>query len=228
MSSHKEKIDKIITLEKENKLWNHIITNLFNRGETIAEKNSKDYIIWTSNYFTGMFYPIFKIDFNKENNISKIETELNLYGKLWSVILALIILTFSSILIFIPIIEYIEFFCLRETIILVVYFVFIYSLYWALKRVYLNEKKYLLNELRVIVGQETQKSIEKKEEKKNEWSFKMTAFRIFAYPFSIFVIIFSIFYMLPNGNLKGLLGPPIVGMYLYSDLKILRNKRKRN
>lgn len=226
MSSHKEEIDKIITLEKENNLWNHILTNLFNRGETIAEKKSKKYTIWTSNYLIGTFYPIIKIDFNEKNNISIIETELSLNGKFWIIMLSLLILISSSILIFYPIIEYIEYFGLREIIILIAFSLLIYSLYWVFKRIYNNEKEYLVNELKVIVGIETQENIDKIEERKNEWSFKMTLFRIIAYPFSIFVIVFSVFYMLPNGNLRGLLGLPIAGMYLYSDLKILRNRRK--
>ena len=228
MKSHKEKIDEIITLEKENNLWNHILTNLFHRGEIIAEKKPNKYIIWTSNYFVGIFYPIIELNFNKENNISNIKTELSSYGKLGGIILFLLIFTFSSVLIFIPIIEYINFFGLREVLILLVYSIFIYSIYWVLTRIYLNERKYLLNELKIIVGKETQQSIDKIEERKNEWTLKMTVFRMFAYPLSIFIIIFSIFYMLPKGNLKGLFAIPIVGIYLYSDLKLLRNKRKGN
>ena len=49
MKTHKEKIDKLITLEKKNNLTNHILTSLFNKGETIAEKNMNEYIVWTSN-----------------------------------------------------------------------------------------------------------------------------------------------------------------------------------
>ncbi|WP_205757973.1 hypothetical protein, partial [Lutibacter sp. HS1-25] len=58
------KIDKLITLERENNLLNHISTSLFNKGETIAEKNLSEYTIWMTNYWVGTFYPIFKINFN--------------------------------------------------------------------------------------------------------------------------------------------------------------------
>ena len=64
MKTHKEKIDRIIKLKRDNTLWNHILTSLFHKGKTIAEKNGDNYVIWTSNLWTGGFYPIFKIDFN--------------------------------------------------------------------------------------------------------------------------------------------------------------------
>ena len=227
MISHKEKIDKLITLEKENNLWNHILSNLFHRGKTIADKKSKEYIIWTSNYWVGTFYPIFKINFNEKQEISKIETELSPYGKFWLAIVIIAVLIFSSIIVFIPIIEYIDDFGLREIIMLVVYTFLMYSLYWVFKKIYSNEKKYLINELKVIVGLETQENIDKIEDRKNEWTFKMTLFRIFAYPFSIFVLLMSMFYMLPNGDLKGIVGILFAGAYLYTVIKILWNKRKK-
>ena len=71
MKSQKEKIDGIIKLKRENTLWNHILTSLFHKGKTIAEKKRNEYIIWTSNKWTGGFYPIFKIGFNENKEISK-------------------------------------------------------------------------------------------------------------------------------------------------------------
>jgi len=226
MNSHKQKIDKIITLEKENNLWNHILTNLFHRGETLAEKNSNQYILWTTNYMIGTFYPIFKISFNEKNEINKIETELSIYGKIWFLILSLFILGFTTSLIIIPFFENLSDFDFTFLIPVILYGLLIFGIYVVLKKIYINEKKYLLNELRVTVGVETQNNIDRIEEQKNEWSFKMTIFRFFAYPFSIFIIIMSA-YMIYKGDLRGLFGIFIGIGYLLSDIRIIQKKRKK-
>ena len=59
---------------RENTLWNHILTSLFHKEKTIAEKKGNKYVLWTSTLWTGGFYPIFKIEFNENKEISKIET----------------------------------------------------------------------------------------------------------------------------------------------------------
>ncbi len=226
MKSHKEKIDRIINLKRENNLWNHILTSLFHRGKTIAERNGEKYIIWTSNLWTGGFYPIFKIAFNEKNEISKIETELSLYGKLCFVIIALIVLTFTSFIIIIPIIENITEVNIYFLIPLILYSLLIFGFYLVFKNIYLREKRYLTEDLKVIVGVETRENIEKIENEKNEWTMKMTLFRLFAYPFSIFIVLISIYALYTGTYLRSGLGIILGVGYLYSDIRTIQKKRK--
>ncbi|SDY14452.1 hypothetical protein SAMN05444411_1382 [Lutibacter oricola] len=229
MKSHKDKIDKKIDLKRENTLWNHILTRLFHRGETIADKKKNSYIIWTSNLWTGGFYPIFKIKFNENKEIVKIETELSLYGKLCLTLLILIITIFTTFFLIIPAIEHyrkINFFFLIPVLL---YSLLIFGFYIIILRIYYLEKRYLVEDLKIIVGVETKENIEKKEFNKKEGTFSKIIGRIFLYPFSVFIIIMSIIMIFkggPNGH-KGFIGALIAVGYLFADIKIILNKRKK-
>lgn len=227
MKSHKEKIDEIITLEKENNLLNHILTSFFNKGETIAEKNLSEYIIWTSNYWVGTFYPIFRINFNEKNEIKNIKTELSLNGKLWTIILGGLILSFFTFLLIIPMIESFEYLEYSDLIILGIYGFLAFGIYWVFRKIYLNETKYLLNELKIAVGLDTEENIEKIENEKNEWTLKMTIFRLFVYPFTLFIIFMSGYMIYKGGYVKGIFGIILGIGYLYTDIKMIQKKRKK-
>ncbi|SNR60536.1 hypothetical protein SAMN06265371_106202 [Lutibacter agarilyticus] len=231
MKSHKEKIDKLITLERENNLLNHISTSLFNKGETIAEKNLSEYTIWMTNYWVGTFYPIFKINFNEKNEIKNIKTELSLNGKLWTIVLGGLILSFFVFALIIPMIQDFEYLDYTALIILGIYGLLAFGIYWVFKKIYLNETKYLLNDLKIAIGIETKDNIEKIENEKNEWTIKMILFRLFAYPFSIFIILFPIYTILTGGNIVPKVGGAIVlgTLYLITDIKtIIKKKTKAN
>jgi len=228
MKSDKEKIDKLITLEKENNLINHILTSLFNRGETIAEKNLSEYTIWMTNYWVGTFYPIFKISFNENNEIKNIKTELSLYGKLWFIILTGLILTFLSFLIFIPMIESYEYIDYTDFIVLGVYGILVFGIYTVFRKIYFNETKYLLNELKIVVGIDSKENIEKIEYEKNEWTLKLILFRVFAYPFCIFIVIIALTLMIPKGDfIKGVFAIILAIGYIFSDIRMIQKKRKK-
>ncbi|GGH04226.1 hypothetical protein GCM10011416_24140 [Polaribacter pacificus] len=230
MKTDKEKLDELITLEKDDNLLNHISTSLFNRGETIAEKNLNEYTIWTTNYFVGTFYPVFKINFNEKNEIKNIKTELNLNGKLWIIILGGLVLSFFVFALIIPVIKDFEYLDYTSLIILGVYGLLAFGIYWVFKKIYLNERKYLLSELKMAVELEKEENIDKIENEKNEWTIKMTLFRLFAYPFSIFIILFPIHTILTGGNIE----PKVVGgillalLYLITDINMIQKKRKKN
>jgi len=194
----------------------------------IAQKGDKEYAIWTTDYYIGTLYPTLKIHFDSRNKITKIESELSLNGKFWLLVLVSLIVALSLKFLFVPIIENLEYFGFSEVFKLLFFGVFTYGLYWVLRRIYNNERKWLVNDLKVAVGLLTQEEVDKSMERKNEWTIRMTLFRIFAYPFSIFVIIYCVFYMIPKGDLKGLIGPPLAGLYLYSDIKTLIRKREKN
>ena len=179
------------------------------------------------NYWVGTFYPIFKISFYPNNEIKDIKTELSLNGKLWSVILGILI---SSIFLFemiIPMIEDYKYLVLSDFMVLVVYGFLAFGLYWVLNNIYKNERQYLLNDLKIAIGIETNENIERIENEKKEWTLKKTITRLFLYPFSLFILILSIITLL-QGNLKGLFGTAICTAYLYADIKILLEKRKNN
>jgi hypothetical protein len=72
--------------------------------------------------------------------------------------------------------------------------------------------------------------VEFKQEKKiNEWSIKRIAFRLFAYPFCIFLIVFGVYMVLEPLTIRtiaaGLGTMTIASLYLYSDFKLLKTKR---
>jgi hypothetical protein len=164
MKTHKEKIDKLITLEKKNNLTNHILTTLFNKGQTIAEKNMNEYIIWTSNYWVGFFYPIFKINFDKDGEITNIESELSLNGKLWRVILSSLLILFFAFFLVIPIIENFKNFDFSMLIILGIFSLLAFGFIWVFRKIYKNETKNSFNELKTLVGLDTKENIKKKRE----------------------------------------------------------------
>jgi hypothetical protein len=223
MKTHKEKIDDLITLERENNLLNHISTSLFNRGETIAEKNLSEYTIWMRNYWVGTFYPIFKINFNEKNEIKNIKTELSLNGKLWIIILGGLILSFFVFALIIPMIQDFEYLDFTALIVLGVYGLLAFGIYWVFRKIYLNETKNLLNDLKIAVEIETKENIENE---KNEWTIKMTLFRLFAYPFSIFIILISIYAVYTGTYLRSGFGIALGVGYLYSDIRTIQKKRK--
>ncbi|CAM1349322.1 hypothetical protein [Tenacibaculum crassostreae] len=227
MKSHKEKIDELITLERENNLLNHISTSLFNRGETIADKKLNEYIIWIRNNWVGTFYPIFKINFNEKNEIKSIKTELSLNGKLWTIILCGLIISFFLFALIIPMIQDFKYLDYTALIVLGIFGLLTFGFYTIFRKIYLNETRYLLNDLKIALGIETKENFEKIEHKKNEWSVKMILFRLFSYPFSIFIIFMSI-YAINNGvYLKSIFGGVIGIVYLYSDISIILKKRNK-
>jgi len=227
MKSDKDKIDKLITLEKENNLMNHILTSFFNKGEVIAEKKNNEYIIWKRNYWVGTFYPIFKIHFNGLGEIKEIKTELSLNGKLWRFIFGGLLLSFFLFALIIPIIENYEYFEFTDLIIIGIYGILASGFIWVLKKIYENETKYLLNDLKVSVGLELEENIEKIENSKNEWTLKRTFSRIIFYPFAIFIICFAIYGIYQGTVTRGIFGIFIAIAYLYTDIKIIVKKRKK-
>ncbi|MHB1106327.1 MAG: hypothetical protein ACYCZ2_08185 [Lutibacter sp.] len=227
MKSQKEKIDELITLERDNNLLNHVLTSFFNRGETIAEKNLSEYIIWTRNYWVGTFYPIFILNFNENDEIKNIKTELSLNGKLWAIILGGLILSFFVFALIIPMIKDFEYLDFTALIVLGVFGLLAFGIYWVFRKIYFNETMNLMNDLKIAVGIETKENIDKIENEKNEWTIKMTLFRLFAYPFSIFIILISIYAVYTGTYLRSGLGIALGVGYLYSDIKTIQKKRKK-
>jgi len=230
MKSHKEKIDELITLKRENNLLNHISTSFFNKGETIAEKNLNEYVIWRRNYWVGTFYPIFRIRFNENDEIKSIKSELSLNGKLWVLIISGLILSFFLFALLIPIFEDFEYLDYTDLIMLTVYGLLVVCFYLVLRNFYKNETKYLANELKIAIGIESKENIERIENGKKEWTLKSTLIRLIFYPISIAIILFTVNSMFQGNYLRGdaLFGILLPIGYLYADIRILRKKRIAN
>ena len=131
-------------------------------------------------------------------------------------------------MIIIPIIRDIEYFEYTSLFVLGIYGLLVFGVYRVLRMIYKNETRFLTNELKIAVGLDSKENIERIENKKKEWSLKMTITRIIFYPFSIFMLFISINSLIKGDLLRGnvLLGISIPIAYLYTDLKILRKKRK--
>jgi hypothetical protein len=91
------RIDDLITVQVENKWYNHFryVLKYFwdNENENILGKtNSDSFCIWQYNYiWGGIFYPIIYATFttNNASTILELKTKLNIFGKLLSIILFL-------------------------------------------------------------------------------------------------------------------------------------------
>jgi hypothetical protein len=123
-----------------------------------------EYIIWTSNYWVGFFYPIFKINFDKDGEITNIESELSLNGKLWRVILSSLLILFFAFFLVIPIIENFKNFDFSMLIILGIFSLLAFGFIWVFRKIYKNETKNSFNELKTLVGLDTKENIKKKRE----------------------------------------------------------------
>lgn len=229
MKSHKEKIDELITLERKNNLLNHISTSFLYKGETIAEKSMREYVIWKRNYWIGTFYPIFRIRFNDRNEIKSIGPELSLNGKLWAIIIISLVLSFFLFALIIPMVEGFEYLDYTALIILAIYGLLVTGVYLVLKNFYRNETKHLMNELKIAIGIENKENIERIENEKKEWTLKNTLLRVILYPFSIGILILTINSIIQGNYLRGkaLIGIVLPIAYLYADIYILRKKRKK-
>ena len=81
MSSHREKIDLIIELEKTSSFVNHFLSNLVFSNKMIAQKRKNEYKIWRSDRWSSFMYSTFQIKFDQEGSITAISEELNVVGK---------------------------------------------------------------------------------------------------------------------------------------------------
>jgi hypothetical protein len=92
-----------------------------------------------------------------------------------------------------------------------------------------NIDLFLKNLIQVKKGMPVQEILEKPEK---EWSFKRIVIRIFAYPFSLFLIGLGFFMIIKPVNLKtplagiGLMA--VAGIFIYSDLKMIMKNRSTN
>lgn len=216
MKITKSDILKLVKIRKANTFWNHFLYALATNYRANGEVKKNIIKIWQKRTFRGIFYPVFTFEFDNENQLIKITDKLNPYGKTIQLIFPFIFflpLIYTSISHF----ETKRFFICG--IILLVLFLAISLLN---SKLYQYEKKEHLKEFRKALNIKEEEKVPKK-----EWSIKMILTRLFIYPFCFALILLNLFLIIPEGSF--FIAIPtlcIVGVYLYSDLKMIFKRAK--
>ena len=101
----------------------------------------------------------------------------------------------------------------------------LFGFYKVLNRIYKNEKKYFITELKINLGLITREEQFELDYSKDEWTFVKVLTRAITYPFVIGILIASI-WATTMGYKKTIFAVPICLAYLYADIKILRRKNR--
>lgn len=222
MKTDKIKLDEIIRIEKSDNFLGHLSSVIFEKNKIVAEKNESVYKVWVSHKFANIIYPIYNFEFDTNDNICKLSTKTNIIGK------ALIGVYFFFAFLFLANILIKGIFVNKKIITMIpftVMFLLLFCFYLVINKIYKTEKKYFINELKVLLKINTKEELEKIELSKNEWTYFKILIRVFMYSFILGLLILSIFGII-NGHVKTALGIPICLAYLYSDIKIIREKNK--
>lgn len=218
MEVTKKDVEKLIELEKENTFFNHlwyVFSRDFKAQGHIGRKEIK---LWKQTIWNMTFYPIFKFEFDVNNHLTSITDKLNPVGKTFIGIFisGFLYLNFRE--------NPTEFNPIENWRIITLISAFVFLVVWIARKIYKFEKNNQLNQFFEILDIEIDEKIPGK-----EWSLKNILIRLFTYPFSIFVITFSIWGLFKNkfsSIFMYLLGIGICGIYLYSDLKIIMDNKK--
>jgi hypothetical protein len=211
MQITKSDISRLIKIQKADTFWNHFIYSMTFNHRTNGEIENSFIKIWQKRNSKGAFYPVFTFEFDNQNRLIKITDRLNSYGRIIQLIFPFI---FFLPLIYTSIIDFeLNQFLIGGTIILILFL----SILLLNNKIYQFEKKENLKEFCKTLNI----TIKEKEPEK-EWSIKMIFIRLFIYPFCFVLIFASIFLLIPEGKFNiaiPTLG--IVGVYFYSDLKMI-------
>ena len=234
MSSHREKIDAYIQLEKKASFLNHFLSNFRFLDKVIAEKKGDYYILWKSDRWSQFMYSIFHIDFNQDGAIVKIHEEMNLVGK-W-----IKYLYFGLILLFVGYIVYDEIqyprdeYFFGDFMVFAVLLLLFYAIYKAVgygRRIW---KQKMAARLKIVIGLETEASLQEKEDAKSEWTGGKIVTRIIVYPLCLFLMFVGVYLLVfdnaatsPKGIVSGISILLLCGGYLVLDIKAILKKRKK-
>ena len=224
---NKSDIEELILEKKKSTLGTHFNDAFFyNTLKYSGEIRKNEILLWTSSYWLRGGYPIFRLKFDSENQLNRISTELNPFGKLIDKLTIIAICTFTML----PIIGY-GFNDGWKLGALVIFIVIV--LFLILKKASKSEKKIMTEELReVIENLEREKYPEKFQDrpkpekpKEKEWTLKKVITRLIFYPISIIIIYFCLTEILPNGKaIHGLFGIGVCGLYLIADILNIMKK----
>lgn len=215
MEVTKQDVEKLIELRKANTFLNHL-WNVFWRDFTPqGEVRQNEIKVWKQTRWNTSFYPIFTFEFDSDNRLTNINESVNPIAKA-------LIVCFAIGFLYVIIPELADSNLSRNYPITALIAVFVLIVILALRMVYRLEKSIQLQEIMEILGVEV-----KDKQPKKEWSLKNTLFRLFTYPFCLFLIGLNIFLLLPKGEYLVALGSfGFVGFYLYMDIKMLLKKNR--
>jgi len=211
----KSDIVKLIEKRETDSFLNHLVNILKWDYQSIGEVRNREIRIWQQNSWNRMFYPIFKLDLNKDGHLINISHSINSAGK---VIYILFLITISIIWLH----SIFDDFDLSAHIVQISgWFIFITIFLLISFKVYRMEKKIQLENIYEILDMEIEN-----EQTESEWGWKKILTRLIMYPICLFLIAISFFFIMPTGKIFYMIIPlGIVGVYLYSDLKILLRKK---
>lgn len=217
----KEDIEKLVLEQKKSNLKTHFNDMFFiSTIRYSGEIRKKEILLWCSSHWLRGGYPIFHLQFDSENNLVGIKSELNPFGKLFDKVAIILIGLFALLPIFG---NGFSKGWLGSIFIILVAFV----LFLIMRKATKSEKKIMTEELKESIENiEREKFPEKfvgkpKKDvpKENEWTLKKILTRVFFYPISVLIIYFCITEILPNGKAThALFGIGVCGLYLVADI----------
>ncbi|MDE3744140.1 hypothetical protein [Maribacter polysaccharolyticus] len=214
MEITKSDIVKLIEEKQTDSFTTHLLTTLKWDCRPSGEIRNHEIRVWRQNGWNKIFYPIFKFDLNRDGHLINISDRINPVGR--------IIYFLFCVLFSIPWLHWVfEDFDISNHWIQFFGWVIFLGIFLLIGfKVYRMEKQIQLEQIYEILDIETDKKIEK------EWSWTKILTRLIMYPLSIFLIIVNILFVIPKGQfILTIVSLGLVGIYLYTDLKILMRKK---
>jgi hypothetical protein len=215
MEITKSDIQKLVIVKKDNTIKNHFLNSFTKQYKTFGETQENTIKIWQKTKTTGIAYPIFTFEFNSKNKLIKTTEKLNPIARFSQLLFPLFF--------FFPLLQnaFSDFEFKRFFACISAFLFLTFACYLVSNKIYQYEKKEQLNDFYKTLDIK----VEEKQEK--EWTKSKILTRLFTYPFCFALLLFNIFSLIPKGEI--FLSLPIfiiVGVYLYSDLKMIFKKKK--
>jgi|GEM_PF-894432 len=233
MEVTKSDIQKLVKVKNTDSFWNHLVCSFKKDYKIYGEIQKNKIKIWEISSFTGVFYPVYTFEFNSENELVKTKDQLNSFARFLHFLF--------PILMFFPLLStaIMDFQIKKFLACISIFLILTFACYLMSRKIYLYNKKDQLTDFYQLLNAKSNSKqsskqhnsrvldLETEEKPENEWSTSKIFTRLFTYPFCLALILVTIFGMIPDG--KFVLAIPlmaIVGVYLYSDLKMIFNKNK--
>lgn len=229
MEFTKSDVQRLIQTQKGNTFFNHFIYSVTKDFKTQGCIQKRQIKIWKRTNFTGSFYPVHSFNFDSENKLISVTDELNSFAKYTQLLFPLFL--FSPLLST----AFSDFYLKKFLICIIIFLILNFACYLLSLKIYSYEKKdqlkdfYQLLKNKNLTKKGGSKILKRETEEApiKEWSTSKILTRLFTYPFCLALILFAIFGMIPDGEI--ILAIPmllIVGVYLYSDLKMIFKQNK--
>lgn len=210
MQLTKSDILKLVKVRKANTFWNHFLYAFKKEYKINGEIKKSTIKVWQKTSMTGAFYPVYTFEFNLENQLVKTTDKLNPVALFFRLLFPLIY--------FFPVLStsFSDFEFMRFFVGISSFLILTFACYLIRNAIYKYEKKEQLKEFQKTLGFKT------KEETEKEWTRNKILTRLFTYPFCFALILVNIFLLLPEGDFFiTIITLGIVGVYLYTDLKMI-------